>query len=372
MTNHRTLLTTAALAAILASRAASADPSPQATVEEMSYDHAPVTLWLAPHAGSGRVRTNFALTLGASGYARLDGLDLGLGASWITEAMRGAQVTVGVNHAGADAEGVQLAVGANLTGQRMTGLQTAVGFNYAGADLRGAQISVGANVTQEHVSGLQLTTGVNYGPAIQGAQIGIVNIGGQVDGAQIGLVNIAGGVKGAQIGLVNVADDSSAPVGLLNVIKNGQHHLDLWSSDSAPVNLGVKLGGRHVYTVLTAGFEASDGKQRWLAGLGIGGHVPIADRFYLEPELITWHVNEGWTLTTDTNSLSSLRLIGGYRVHRDLSVFAGPTLNLLVTRVGDGEGFGLIRGTRLTSEGSDTTVRAWPGFVAGFQILMCY
>jgi len=39
-----------------------------------------------------------------------------------------------------------------------------------------------------------------------------------------------------------------------------------------------------------------------------------------------------------------------------------------VTRVGDGEGFGLIRGTRLTSEGNDTTVRAWPGFVAGFQI----
>lgn len=331
------------LATPLGARPARADPPPRlpAGAERAGYDHAPVTLWLAPHVGVGglashRLRTNFALSLGASAYARLDGVDLGVGASWVTESVRGVQLTVGFNHAGGDVEGVQLSVGANVTGQRMTGLQ--------------------------------LATGLNYGREIEGAQIGLVNVGGDVAGAQIGLVNVARRVKGAQIGLVNVAEDSTVPVGVVNAIRHGQHHLDVWGSESTPLAVGLKLGGRHVYSVLAAGFEASDGKRRWMAGLGIGGHVPVGERTYLEPELLGWHVNEGQAWSTDLNTLASLRLIGGHRVHAALSVFVGPTLNLLVTEVGDGEGFGLIRGTRLTSERSATSVRVWPGFVAGLRI----
>jgi hypothetical protein len=339
MTYHRITLIAAAFAVVLVARPVLADDA--VSSEEASYDHAPVTLWLVPNIGVGglssrRLRTNFALALGASAYARLDGADIGVGASWITEEMRGAQISVGLNHVGADA----------------TGVQVAAGFNYVGGDL----------------SGLQLASGVNYGRTVEGAQIGIINVGGQVGGAQIGIINVAGGVKGAQIGVINVAEDSSAPIGVVNAVKNGLHHVELWSSEAAPVNVSVKLGGRQLYTVLAVGVESSNDKQRWMTGLGIGVHLPIAERLYLEHELITWHVNEGWSFTDELNSLTSLRLIGGYRLNGTMSVFAGPTLNLLATQVGHGEGFGLIHGARLTSEDSDTTVRLWPGFTAGFQI----
>ncbi|MCC6748853.1 MAG: hypothetical protein IT371_14435 [Deltaproteobacteria bacterium] len=328
----------------LASRpAAAAEPTERApaATRAKSYRHAPVTLWLAPHVGTGgmatgTLKTNLAVSLGASAYARLEGVDVGVGASWVTEAMRGVQTTAG--------------------------------FNFVGADVRGAQISVGANVALDRVSGAQVSSGVNVGPAIGGAQIGLVNIGGQVSGAQVGLVNIGRRVKGTQIGLVNVAEDSSAPLGLFNLIKNGQQHLALWASDSAPLNLGLKLGGRYVYAVLAAGLETSDGKKRWLAGFGMGGHIPLSERFYLETDLLHWHVNEDEAWTDGQNALTTLRLVGGYRLHRRFSLFAGPTLNLLVTSVGGGEGFGLIRGARLTADGSATTVRLWPGFSAGFQI----
>ena len=344
-TQHR--LITVALAALLVSlvegRAASADPSASApaTAAATVYNYAPVTFWLVPHLSLGgppsqRLRTNFALALGASGYARLDGLDISVAASWVTESVNGVQVTSG--------------------------------FNYAGADLRGLQISAGANVTRGRVMGVQVSSGLNYGASVEGAQIGIVNVGGHVDGAQIGIVNIARRVRGAQIGIVNVAQDSSAPVGLVSLVRDGQHHVALWSSDSAPVNVGVKLGGKYVYGLVTAGYEQSDTKKRWLTGVGIGGHVPLGERVFLEPELIQSHVNEGLTWSDTKNELTTLRLIGGFRVHRHLSFFAGPSANLLATRVGHGEGFGLIHGKRLNSTRHATALRVWPGFVAGFQI----
>lgn len=358
-------------------------PAPQAVVESgqpdpdpaagRGYEWAPVTFWLLPHVGtsglsdSTRLRTNVSLSLGASAYARLDGIDLGVGASWVTESMRGAQVTVGFNVVGADAVGTQVSVGANVTARSVTGAQVATGVNVVGTDLRGAQIAAGVNVVNGRVAGLQVTSGLNYGAAIAGAQVGIVNVGGEVTGLQIGLVNIGRTVKGVQIGLVNLADDSTAPIGLLNLIRDGQHHLVAWGSDSAPVNVGVKLGGRHVYSMLAAGFETSNGKRRWLAGLGLGGHLPLDERFYLEADVLTWHINEDQLWTITTNSLHSLRVVAGYSVGRHFSLFAGPTLNLLATDL-SGSVIGLIRGVRLSSESARTTLALWPGFVVGLQI----
>ena len=136
--------------------------------------------------------------------------------------------------------------------------------------------------------------------------------------------------------------------------------------ESAPLNLGIKLGGRHIYSLLSVGFETSGGKQRWLAGLGIGVHGDIDERFYIDGELLASHINEDEAWTTDSNVLSSLRVIIGYRLYSHLSVFLGPTFNLLAATNGRAEGFGLFEGVRIDAEGK--TVRMWPGLVAGFEI----
>jgi hypothetical protein len=167
--------------------------------------------------------------------------------------------------------------------------------------------------------------------------------------------------------LLNVADESR-PLGLFNVIGNGYRRLGVYASDSAAVNVGLKLGGRTIYSLINVGYEQTNGNNKWLAGLGVGGHVPIDERLFVDIELLASHVNEGELWTDKLNTLSSLRVIGGYELGGALSVFAGPTLNVLATRVGHGEGFGLISGFRLTAEDAATTVRLWPGLVAGFQI----
>jgi hypothetical protein len=358
------------LSTLAASTPARADDGAAATKE--NYNHVPVSLWLFPHVGTGgfggRTETNLALSLGVSGYARLRGLDLGIGGSLITESMTGAQGTVGFNYVGADTRGAQLTVGGNLTRGDLVGLQSSVGFNYVGGAMHGVQLSVGGNLAPGQAHGMQAAVGYNHAAQIHGAQVGIINYGGAVSGAQIGLLNIAGKVSGTQIGLLNIAEDSDASLGLLSLVKNGQHHFELWSSDTTPFNVGFKLGSKHVYTLLAAGFTPRAESKRWMAGLGVGGHIPVTERFYVDADLVTWHVNKDEAWTRGLNSLNKLRLIGGYRMADNFSLFAGATLNVLVSRVDDGSDFGLFDGTRVSNDGAETTVRVWPGFLAGLRI----
>lgn len=343
-----------------------------ASAEEPSYTHAPVTLWLAPMVGVGgtgsKVTTNVALSLGVSGYSRLEGVDVGVVGSWVSESARGVQITSGFNYVGADLIGAQITAGVNVTRERVIGGQVAALFNFAGADVFGLQVASLANVARKEVRGVQVSSVFNYSPDVKGGQIGVVNVAGEVSGLQIGLVNVARNVKGPQIGLLNVAEDSDAPIGLINLVENGQRHFDVWTSDSASVNVGVKLGGKYVYSVLAAGFNAAGKSQRWMAGLGIGGHLPIGDRFFADTDLIHWSFNDGLTFTYATNSITSLRLVGGFSVHRHFTLFAGPTLNLLVSDVNHADQFGMVPATRLSAEGSTRTILLWPGFVAGVQI----
>lgn len=311
-----------------------------ASAAELAENHAPVTLWLAPQLGSSglsseTLKTNFALSLGGSAYGELQGLDLGVGASWVTRSMQGAQVTAA--------------------------------FNYA-AEASGAQVSAGASWTDGRMHGVQLSGGFNYAAEVSGAQLSLVNVAGDVGGVQLGLVNVAGSAGGTQVGLLNFASESDTPIGLLSFVENGRQHVALWSSDHAPVNAGVKLGGRTLYSLLAVGAETSGGKKRWLAGFGLGAHVSLAERFWLDTELLASHVNEDEGWTDEANVLASLRVLFGYEVHGRLSLFAGPTLNVFAAEAGVGESMGMIHGVTLSAEGAETAVRLWPGLVAGFQL----
>ena len=349
MLAHRTrsacwsLVATALVCAVtlLIARTLHAEPAP--TTTGSSYRRVPVSLWLIPQLGTGGLsgepmETNLALSLGVSGYGRLRGADVGVVGSWITDSMSGAQVTTALN--------------------------------YVGLDARGVQLTAGVNIVRGELSGVQVSSGYNHATALRGAQIGLVNFGSDVTGSQIGLINIGGRVRGTQIGLLNLAEDADAPVGLLSLSKEGQHHVELWGSDTAPLNVGAKLGGRYVYTLLTAGYQPQGGEEtdRWMLGIGLGGHLPLSQRFYIDTDVVAWHVNNDESWTEELNMLAKLRVVGGYRIHDHFAVFAGATLNALVTRVDDGADFGLFSGRRVSADSDETTVRVWPGFVAGLRI----
>ena len=50
-------------------------------------------------------------------------------------------------------------------------------------------------------------------------------------------------------------------------------------------NLAVKFGGKYVYTALMAGIGPDNRLQRFSYGLGLGIHIPLGTRFWLDMDV---------------------------------------------------------------------------------------
>lgn len=400
---------------------AKAEPGAGAEAAEV---HIPFSLSLVPGLSTsgfhtGNVVNTVSIGLVATHAKRVDGLAMAIGANWVTAGMRGAQLSVGANVsegpvtgtqlsvggnvAGGDffgiqssvgvnvvrgmmegaqltvgantvagsVSGAQLSVGANVATGSVRGAQLSVGLNVAGGPVRGFQAAVGANVASE-VSGLQLSSGVSYARRISGGQLSIINVGGEVDGAQVGLVNVAGRVKGAQVGLLNVAGRTEGEsVGLLSFVGNGQAHVQVWGSDVSLANVGLKLGGRHLYTLLTAGFTPPlDGeRRRYVFGAGFGGHIPLG-RFYVDVDVVGSTLHSRRMFEESEHVLGQLRLMAGWQVARRFAVYGGVTANTLVSWDDDErwDELGIGPQWREVSDGGRTVVRTWPGVLVGVQL----
>ena len=93
--------------------------------------------------------------------------------------------------------------------------------------------------------------------------------------------------RGFQFGLVNVAKhDDGESFALVNIIGNGIHDVSLFATDIMVTNIGVKLGGRHLYTNFIAGYQPgnelaagvekfSADTQRFATGVGVGWRFPV-------------------------------------------------------------------------------------------------
>jgi hypothetical protein len=273
-----------------------------------------------------------------------------------------------INYAVGAIEGFQIG-NINYVGGAIKGAQIG-NVNYVRNSFSGLQIG-NVNYVEDSIHGFQIGT-VNYVNYIganvnRGAQIGVVNVGGEIAGTQIGVVNIARKVRGTQIGIVNYADEmNGAPLGIFSFVRKGQIHLDVWASDTFVSNIALKTGSKHVYSILAVGYQPSfgDDPYRWATGIGIGGHIPFGSKF-VNIEALSFHVNEGEAWENDLHMINKLRLIGGWEINPRLSVFAGLTLNVLVSQVNDGDHMAI--GSFYDHTGDDTWVRMWPGFVAGVQ-----
>lgn len=301
------------------------------------------------------------------------GVQSGVGVNVVRGAMEGAQLSVGLNTVAGTVNGAQLGVGANVATGAVRGAQLAVGLNVAGSPMRGLQMAAGANIASE-MSGVQISSGVSIARHINGGQVSIINVGGAVEGAQVGLVNVAGSVDGAQVGLINVAGRTEGEsVGLLSFVGDGQANLAVWSSDVSLTNVGVKLGSKHLYTLLTAGFTPPRGgeRRRYTFGAGIGGHIPL-DRFFVDMDLVgsSLHSRHWFSDEESEHVLGQFRVMGGWQVARHFALFAGVSANTLVTWNGSDRwnDVGIGPQWREESDGGRTVVRTWPGVLAGVQL----
>jgi hypothetical protein len=241
----------------------------------------------------------------------------------------------------------------------------ALGAISSGID--GVAVSGLANVDPGPVCGAEIAGLVNVATGVQGAQIaGLVDVaGGDSMGLQLSLVNVASGrLRGAQIGLVNVADDADAQVGLVNIDVHGRLRLDAWTkAESGMVLAGVKHGPAHSHWIYAFEMNAVSGRP-W-GVLGVGGHVTPAERLYVDFDLL-FHVQLVPT-TTSPNQLSEIRAVVGYGFAPRLSVFVGPTFNVLVaSNLSRADAPGFAWGPA-QPDPSSVAVRMWPGVVAGVE-----
>lgn len=370
------------------------------------YRHFPVNLHVVPGISfsgfdSTDASQNFSLGLLGSYAARLDGAELSSFVAWETESARGAQLTAGLGVVGGPLTGFQAAAGMVLasgpvvgaqaaaglavgtgpvTGFQgaaglavvtapVTGFQGAAGLAVATGDFTGAQLAAGLAVTTGRLEGLQAAAGLSYTEGGLGVQAGTISVAtGDFTGAQLGVVNVSWGEHvGAQVGVLNIAKDIDYPVGIVSVVKEGAYHMDAWASDTAATSLALRMGSRYIHNLFAVGVNPYGDETRYTLGWGIGGHIELPKRFFLDIDFMTWHLNEPGEFTTELNLLSKLRVAAGYHIAERFAVFAGLSANVFASRVGKGSDWrwiGASSGTR--SDG--TFVAAWPGFFAGVRI----
>jgi hypothetical protein len=144
----------------------------------------------------------------------------------------------------------------------------------------------------------------------------------------VGLINVGKVVKGAQIGVINVAEEvRGVPLGLLTFEEKGQLHLELYSSDIHLTNAAVKFGGKYVYTTLLAGIGPDDRLDRFSFGLGLGIHIPLGTRFWLDLDVAGSNIHAVKDPFRGNNLLAQGRVMFGFQVAQRFAVFAGPTYN---------------------------------------------
>ena len=306
---------------------------------------------------------------------RLFGMDLALGVNFVDEVARGgllalasnlvmgemsgAELSLFFNLAGAPSTGLQLApVGANLALSSWVGAQVGGAGNLALGDVRGTQISPLFNFTPRSVHGAQISLGANLGlgavrggalsalanvhDEVAGVQLAFFNLARAVNGTQVGGVNVAAEVSGLQLGIINIGQSSAWPVGLLNLIGDGLHHVGWLGSTMAPLGARLQLGGKVLYSAWTLGIgsRGTDLDAEASLDFSVGGRIPFGNEsnFYLDVEtgIASLPRSMGtWLQALDQmEPMFSNRLLFGWRLAPWATLSVGPTLHwVLPTQV---------------------------------------
>ena len=307
---------------------------------------------------------------GGLNLARTDlkGLQVALGANIVGGNVEGFQGAYGLNLAGSNLDGIQISGAANIADGYVEGAQGSYGFNIARGDLKGLQVARGANIAGGSVRGFQGAFGLNLGSDIHGLQLSALNIArGRVGGTQIGVINIARRMTGFQLGVVNISgSNTGTSVGLFSFTKSKLLHLRLWSSDTENANVGLRFGSSRSYNLLIVGAQQNSDPMRWSYGIGMGGHTPLSEHFFMNIDGVVRHVHYGvWDKDDQDNFLTKLRVAIGWEQYQRLSVFGGIALNVFLSGASEASDFAY--GLDYLTEWGDVKIRLWPGVFAGVQ-----
>lgn len=283
----------------------------------------------------------------------------------VREDASGFQVAGFANFIGGFAEGFKAAGFINKY-QSGRGFQAAGFANLARRDITGMQVSGFINTVRD-LNGFQAAGFINIaGGSIHGTQAaGYVNIAGDVKGSQIaGFINIAKKVQGVQIaGFINIADSSDYPIGIVNIIRNGEKWLGVTTDDNLTTLLAFRSGGRKLYGIIGIGYNFENTKHVFAAQYGLGAHLVGTRNFRLNAEAtaITLENFKRGEFTKFSLSVLPAVQVG------PLEIFAGPSFNHVNTDTAEGRK--LIDHYMWTDINSDNRLNGlYIGYTAGVQM----
>jgi len=203
--------------------------------------------------------------------------------------------------------GVSIAGFANVTNGESRGVQVAGFSNIQTDNYRGSQFAGFSNFTNGHIEGSQISAFFNYGKKVRGTQIGVFNYADSLGGV---------------------------PIGLVSIVKNGYHKLEVSADEVFYTNLSFRTGVRQFYNILTVGMQPrpiDNNSVVWTFGYGLGTAPKLNRWLDLNIDLLSQHVNKDG-FTDELSSLNKLYVGLDFRLARKLSLATGVTLNAYFTK----------------------------------------
>lgn len=289
------------------------------------------------HAIGGMSGGELGLCLSGFGHITV-GNQRGLQASGFGNIVNGettGMLAAGFANISGNVQGMVAAGFANIS-TKVTGMQGA-GFGNISTSIRGFQGAGFGNISGV-VKGAQIAGFGNIAANVNGLQAaGFINIAEEVNGIQVaGFINIAKNVKGAQLaGFINIADSSDYPIGIINIIKNGEKFVEAYTDELNNVMLSFRSGGKVTYGFIGIGQNyhpqlKPDGQLNF--EVGVGYQVNLIEHFRIRNEIFTSNFNVSISPTLLYHR-SGIRLIADANLGR-LHFFAGVGINYLLL---DGE-----------------------------------
>ncbi len=254
--------------------------------------------------------------------------------------VEGLYATAGFNLARSNLSGLSAAGVANIAGGNLEGLSAAGIFNLSEGSISGLVVAGGANIS-ENLEGLTAAGLLNFSEYNAGLSGAAFNISRYAEGMMIGAVNLSREVSGAQIGIINIAENmKGAPIGILSLYGNGRKNVDLRIQDAGFTEFGLNLGTYRVNNMIILGYNQFIPEPVLRIGWAIGFEQRASDVYpkwgnedlYINREFSITHQFEG-DYDRTLNLIYSFRHTIGKHFGNGFSVYGGPSINMMVSRV---------------------------------------
>ena len=259
--------------------------------------------------------------------------------------------------------GIQIGGLANIVCENAYGLQVG-GLTNISKDVAGLQVGGLFNVAR-NLYGAQVAGVMNATRDACGLQLaGVANMArGNVYGLQFaGVANIAKEVRGVQFAaILNVAEESDFPIGLINIIGNGDMGVAFTHDILGNSMVTFRSGGKYTYGILGVGYNQCL-VERVVAEAGYGIRLPLCRGLQLNNELkATAPIN-----TSSTNF--SYLLAPSVILWKHFNLFGGPSFNFLMSNTAEVSNL-LPKHTLWRKESGEGIRNLYIGYQAGVQYI---